>query len=57
VIDLINGLSIGVQASINATGDGIAIVDTASGWPDERAGVVASWVKNWHGKQLRSFGI
>ncbi len=31
VIDLINGLSIGVEASINDAGDGIALVDTAGG--------------------------
>ncbi len=31
VIDAINGLDIGVAASINATGDGIQLVDTAGG--------------------------
>ncbi len=31
VIDLINGLSIGVQATINDTGDGLLLIDTAGG--------------------------
>lgn len=34
VIDLINGLTIGVQARINDTGDGILLLDTASGSGD-----------------------
>ena len=50
VIDLINGLSIGVEARINATGDGIAIVDTASGIgkitiADEGSGTAAADLK------------
>jgi flagellar hook-associated protein 2 len=31
VIDAINGLSVGVKATINASGDGIALIDTAGG--------------------------
>jgi flagellar hook-associated protein 2 len=34
VIDLINGLAIGVQARINDTGDGILLLDTAGGSGD-----------------------
>lgn len=31
VLDAINGLSIGVQAQVNVTGDGIELIDTANG--------------------------
>ena len=50
MIDLINGLSIGVQATINATGDGISIVDTVGGSgkitiADEGSGTAATDLK------------